>query len=116
MLNIHNDPFRTLFKAINNLYPDIKCRIQVDPAIKAPFRVFGKRLWGICGYTFWPSDGSTTEVRVSAHIPYVRAVEITAHEVAHVVAGPKAKHGDKWEEAFQAIHQECMRLTEEGSQ
>lgn len=110
MLCIANDPFETLFGAIHNLYPDVECYIQVDPNIKAPFRLFSKRMWGICGYTLFPDDGSMPEIRVSAHIPYVRVVEITAHEVAHVVAGAEAGHGPKWQQAFDAIKQEFDRL------
>lgn len=113
MLSISNDPFEILFEAINNLYPKIECDIQVDPNIKAPVRLFGKRLWGICGYTLFPDDGSMPEVRVSAHIPYVRVVEIIGHEVAHVVAGTKAGHGAEWRQAFDAIKQEFDRLTRE---
>ena len=114
MLAIYNDPFTKLFRAIENIYPEVKCRIQVDPDIKAPFRLFGKRIWGICGYTFFPDDGSTPEIRISAHIPYVRVVEIIAHEVAHVIAGAKAGHGDGWHKVFGAIKEEYTRIVEEG--
>jgi hypothetical protein len=114
VLAIYNDPFIGLFRAIENIYPEVKCRILVDPDIKAPFRLFGKRIWGICGYTFFPDDGSTPEIRVSAHIPYVRVVEIIAHEVAHVIAGTKAGHGDGWRKVFDAIREEYIRSVEEG--
>ncbi len=105
-LEIMNDPFVVLLAAVQNLYPEIECEIQLDPTIKKPFKLFGKRLWGHCGCTLFPDDGGIPQIRLSSNIPYFAVVEILAHELAHVVAGIDAGHGEEWEEAFKKIHAE----------
>lgn len=38
------------------------------------------------------------------------AVEIFAHELAHVAVGVDHEHDDAWEDAFEAIFQEYNRI------
>ncbi len=49
----------------------------------------------------------TKELRVAD------AVEILAHELAHVAVGSDEEHGKAWEEAFDAIHNEFDRIGNE---
>lgn len=105
-LKILNDPFKILLEAVQNLYPEIECEIQMDPTIRKPFKLFGKRLWGCCGYALFPNDGGIPQIRISSNIPYFAVVEVLAHELAHVVAGIDAGHGAEWEEVFINIHAE----------
>ena len=42
----------------------------------------------------------------------VDAVEVLAHELAHVAAGAKEDHGEKWTAAYDAIKAEYDRITE----
>lgn len=61
------------------------------------------------GHTCWPDAGGDPEIAIFMHTPLSGAVEVLAHELAHVVAGPDAEHGPCWETAFAAIHQEYER-------
>jgi len=64
------------------------------------------------GETFFDDDGTVT-VFVDYELQVKDAVEIFAHELAHVAAGEKAGHGEEWEKAFDAIFTEYNRIGEE---
>jgi hypothetical protein len=102
-----NDPFALVWTAFKNLYPDKECDVWYDK----------KERDENCdtvalGETFFDDDGTVT-VFVDYELQVKDAVEIFAHELAHVAAGEEAGHGEKWEKAFDAIFTEYNRIGDE---
>ena len=98
-----NDPFALVWTAFKNLYPEKDCECWFD-AVDDP-----KDADGHYGWTEWRDDGSIA-VAVDIGLPLKDAVEIFAHELAHVAAGSDVDHGKEWERAFDAIHAEYDRI------
>lgn len=98
-----NDPFALVWTAFKNLYPDKDCDCWFD-AVDDPDDNDGHY-----GWTQWNDDGTIT-VAVDIGLTLADAVEIFAHELAHVAAGSDADHGSAWECAFDAIHAEYDRI------
>ncbi len=98
-----NDPFEIVWEAFKNLYPDKDCECWFD-VLDDP-----KDKDGHYGLTQWSDDGAIT-VAVDVGLRLADAVEIFAHELAHVAVGADADHGEEWEEAFDAIHAEYDRI------
>lgn len=68
----------------------------------------------VYGITTFPADENEVPlVEISAELTVQDAVEILAHELAHVAAGIDAGHGEAWEKAFHRIHQEYLDRLEE---
>ena len=101
-----NDPFALVWSAFKNLYPDKNCECWFD-VVDDPNDVDGHY-----GWTEWHDDATIT-IAVDIGLTLSDAVEIFAHELAHVAAGSDADHGEEWENAFDAIHAEYNRLGEE---
>jgi hypothetical protein len=99
-----NDPFALVWMAFKNLYPNKECKIWYDK--KEPCENGGTV---VLGETFFEDDGTTT-VFIDYDLQVKNAVEIFAHELAHVAAGEDAAHGETWEKAFDAIFAEYNRL------
>ena len=102
-----NDPYETLIEAFENLYPDLNYRIFWVPEIKDED---GNML---CGSTFFPEDEDFAVIEISVDLKTLDAVEILAHELAHVVVSIEEGHSEKWEEVFKKIHREYARVTRE---
>lgn len=96
---IINDPVPYIFKAVNELYPDIKADIQYHPELEG------------AGCTTFPDDGTTPLIDISIKIPISAVPEILAHEFAHIV-NPKDGHGEKWEKTFDLIFNKAYELYE----
>lgn len=98
------NPIEELRLAALTVFPDLNCLVR--------FAAMPEE--GPYGETFWPADGGRTLVHVAVGIPMEAVIEVMAHELAHVAAGPDADHGPAWEEAFEQIHAAyCARaLTE----
>jgi len=107
-MKIENNPFDRIIEATLALYPETKAFIQFDPRIKHRKFVFWN--FGSCGYTTFPDDGSEPVINISTNIPFSAMAETLAHELAHVVAGQEAEHGEKWESIFAEIHKKYMEL------
>lgn len=102
-----NDPFALVWQAFKNLYPDKDCEVQWQPGIEdneLPEQGYG--------FTEFRDDGSILVV-VDASLQVSNAVEVLAHELAHVAVGIENEHGAAWETAFDAIFQEYDRIAEE---
>lgn len=68
----------------------------------------------VYGITTFPADENEVPlVEISAELTVQDAVEILAHELAHVAVGVGAGHGPKWEKAFKKIHEEYLNMMEE---
>ena len=107
-----NDPFSLLWIAFQRLYPDKKCNVWYDHKDQKDEN--GETIFG---ETFYSEDGTIT-VFVDYDLSIKDAVEILAHELAHVAVGEEAGHGEEWELAFDTIFQEYEKVSEEllGSQ
>lgn len=55
------------------------------------------------GVTIFSDDGSPPIIEVNPFIPLAHIAEIIAHELAHVIAGLEAGHGEEWDREFQKI-------------
>ena len=102
-----NDMFSMVYYAFDRLYPLKPVRIWWNANI--PNADDGAERAGL---TSWNEDG-TIDVDISAKLTVADAVEILAHELAHVAAGENEGHGEKWEQAFDAIHAEFDRIGNE---
>lgn len=102
-----NDPFVIVMQAFRNLYPSHE--FTVDWSYIDEKDDDGKPVYG---FTSFNRDG-TIEVFVSCSITVSDAVEILAHELAHVAVGVNEDHGEIWEAAFEAIFQEYNRISAE---
>ena len=105
MINpFENDPFAIVYKAFQNLYPDKKCVIYWEPR-----EIKDEEGNGYVGMTHFANDGDIT-VEISVNMFIGDAVETLAHELAHVAVGASEEHGEEWEKAFDAIHEEFERI------
>ena len=101
-----NDPFALIWMAFKRLYPDKECECWFD-VVDDPNDKDGHY-----GWTEWRDDG-TICVAVDIGLRLADAVEIFAHELAHVAVGSDADHNAEWEAAFDAIHAEYNRIGDE---
>lgn len=102
-ITVLHDPFRTVIDSAAALWPEMRCRIAWVPRAD-----IGKRAHG---QTLFPDDGGDPEILVGMHLKLEAAVDVLAHELAHVAAGPDAEHGPAWNAALSAIHGEyCRRV------
>lgn len=103
-----NDAFARVFKAFDALYPDkqftcVWARTQTDESGQHD-------VWGAT--TFF-DDGRIPMIAVDDRLMVADAVEILAHELAHVAVGVNAEHNHEWEAAFELIYQEYCRILQE---
>ena len=102
-----NDPFALVWQAFANLYPGIAVECWIEPQIRPTED--GKPVYGM---TDFGEDGSIA-VFVTSEIALIYAVEIFAHELAHAAVGASEGHGEKWQDAFDAIFKEYNRIGDE---
>lgn len=107
-MRIQNDPFKKVIQIVRRRYPKAKAEIW--------FVNGGLR--GAKGYTFFPNDGSTPRICISAELPVWGATDVLAHELAHLVLGPgpkNGKHSPKWKKTFDWIFKEfCKQSSGDG--
>lgn len=92
------DPIKIIEDIFNRLYPEKECRIDFVTELH--------KKTGAWGETCWPKDGGLPIVQIEVEIVFQGFVEILAHELAHVVAGYEAGHGEKWKSVFDKLHKE----------
>lgn len=95
-----NDPFAIVWQAFENLYPGKQDNVTVQ--------------WypmenGSYGVTNFADDG-TIDVCVDPNLNVQDAVEILAHELAHIAVGYESGHGEQWNAAFDAIQKEYYKI------
>lgn len=103
-----NDPFATVFQVFQRLYPAAECDVIWTEQLRDEE---GGVVYGMT--TFHDGDDEIPLVEISAELTVQDAVEILAHELAHVAVGVGAGHGPKWEKAFKKIHEEYLNMMEE---
>jgi len=101
-VKIRNNPFELVLQVYKDLYGNTEIDIAFDIDVKKRYLFFG--MWGYTNF-----DGKIPKVRISAHLPVYHAVEILAHELAHVRVGFEEDHNDKWEDCFSEIHAEFLK-------
>lgn len=99
-----NDMFSMVYGAFEKLFPGNDVRIWWNANI--PKAEDGEQPVGVTSF----NEDGTIDVDISAKLTVADAVEILAHELAHVAAGENEGHGKKWEQAFDAIHAEFDRI------
>lgn len=97
-----NDPFVIVWQAFKELYPDkdCKCYFGTEEDCDQEF-----------GLTHFDGDGEI-QVIINANLPVQDAVEIFAHELAHVAAGVGHDHDEVWEKAFDDIYDKYNEILE----
>lgn len=102
-----NDMFALVWSAFKKLYPDKNCEVYWEQQIHNTED--GKPAYG---FTNFADDGSVT-VFVTAGLDVRNTVEILAHELAHVAAGPEHGHDDVWQDCFDVIADEYSAIVAE---
>jgi len=105
---IFEDPFEAVLRAAAKLGAD--ARVRFVHCSELP-RLPGLRFWRRAkGVTWWPDDGSSVEVLIDAQLRrgVQGTLDILAHELAHVIAGPEDDHGPAWAAAYEAIYRLCL--------
>jgi hypothetical protein len=101
-----NDPFATVWEAFHNLWPNAECTIAWDGDIHDEDN---EPVWGVTEFV----DGDIPQIAINPSLEVWDAVEVLAHELAHVAVGIEAGHGESWWGAFDAIRQEYERIMRE---
>ena len=104
-----NDMLSIVKQAFDNLYPGKTVEIWWNLAIPQPEK---GRVCGITSFCETPSGAGIVLIDIDPTLRVVDAVEVLAHELAHVAAGEQEDHGDKWAAAYDAIKAEYDRITE----
>ena len=99
-MRIINDPFNTLYEVIDELYPDLDCDVQYSEELNIDGNTYGVAIF--------PQDGSKPLIELDPNQSVLDVLEVIAHEVAHVIAGLEADHGEKWEREFTKIHEKFL--------
>lgn len=102
-----NDPFALIAKAFENLYPGKTYTAYWDGEIRDTES--GDEAFGL---TDFGDDGSVA-VFVKPSLKVSDAIEIFAHELAHVAVGADHGHDAAWEDTFDEIFTEYNRIGEE---
>ena len=99
-----NIMFSVVYEAFKRLYPGKSCSCYWD-VIEGDD---GERRYGATAFM----DGEAV-VFVDVGLSVVNAVEIFAHELAHVAVGDIEGHGEAWENAFEAIYNKYEEVSDE---
>lgn len=102
-----NDPFLMVWRAFKNLYPDKNCNCFWEPNIRN-----NEKDEECCGLTDFDVETGEVSVFIKPSLSVFDAVEIFAHELAHVAVGVEHDHDDAWEKAFEDIFIEYNRIGE----
>ena len=101
----NNDPFYIVYTATKNLYPkeiEKVSGIYWYPNLEDE----GNKVYGITDFL----NDNKVVIYIDPQLSVENAVEILAHELAHVVAGVENEHNKKWEEVFENIHKEYEKI------
>lgn len=102
-----NDMFAIVWQAFKNLYPDKDCQVYWEPQIRD--EEDGKPVYGLTDF----EDDGTVSVFVKPSLEAADAVEILAHELAHVAVGIEHDHDEVWQKVFDKIFDEYNRIGEQ---
>jgi hypothetical protein len=97
------DPFKCVIEAYEALY-NKPCLVQFVPF---------EETQGAWGFTeFFDDPSEMPIVNINVECPVRAALEVLAHELAHVEAdtGCADAHGPEWQKAFEAIHSKYVEI------
>ena len=97
----YNDPFCILDNIFRELWPEKEYRAKWVASIKDENGV------DMCGVTEFVPE-YVPVISVSGKLDILDAMEIFAHELAHVAVGIDSEHGAEWEAAFELLHARYM--------
>jgi len=98
------DPFKIVIEAFEKLHPNKNADVVYCEGMYKEVKAYGE--------TFLPDIGGNLVISIDTITPINGAVEVLAHELAHVAAGIDAGHGEAWEAEFEAINQEYTRIAD----
>lgn len=102
------DPFAWVYEAYRAVFADApQCIVLWDEVVDEA----GEEMYG--STTFPDNDNEMIVVRVNPNIPVYGAVEVLAHELAHIAVGASGGHGEQWVKAFDRIQQQYVKMSEE---
>ena len=102
-----NDALAMVWKAFKNLHPDKEC-VCLLSVLNEETRDEG----GPYGFTQFNDDGSVV-VAISISLTLYNAIEVFAHELAHVAVGEAHEHDEAWDKEFDRILAEYNRIGQE---
>lgn len=101
---IRNDPFKVVFKAFNEMYPDKVAFVQFDQSLD-----MSKNEFGYCDF----NGGGVTNAIIIGINPKVTiedSIELLCHELAHLAVGFEANHNEVWDNAFTKLVDRTQEL------
>lgn len=98
-----NSPFDILDKAFRNLYPNKEYVAYVLAEVEDED---GERAYGFTRF----EEGKIPIIAISAELRIKDAIEIFAHELAHVAVGEEEGHGEQWNFQFDRLCEEYERI------
>ena len=105
-INVRFNPFDLIIEITKELWPDLDCDIYFADVGEFD----GDKAYGVTCF----NDSGTAEIAINPRTPIEGAVEILAHELAHVVAGEAVEaHGEEWQSAFELINEKYNCVVEE---
>jgi predicted SprT family Zn-dependent metalloprotease len=96
LLTISNDPFKVVFRAFEEFYPDKQAFVQFDQTLNKRKKEYGYTHFDT-GLIDMPIVGINPKLTVED------SIEILAHELAHVAVGYEADHNEEFEIVFKKI-------------
>lgn len=101
-----SDPISAVIQA----YKDISGKDR-EVYIKYSTGMWNFFRWGKWGTTFFPDDESLPIViQINVNLKIKHAIEIIAHELAHVIVGIDAGHSIEFEKTFCAIRDKAIEI------
>lgn len=103
-MKIVNNPIDLLLSGFEKEYPDAAKKINKI--------AFGEVDEGFA-MTVFDDDGGANiilspTIKDGAEITFLIATELLAHELAHIIAGAEAEHGEVWEKHFDRLYELYM--------
>lgn len=99
----YSDPVTELLKIFEKRYPDKNATLVLAGDAE-------KR--GNLGETYFGDDGKVfIQINIEQTLPQI--LDIVAHELAHLAAGPEEDHGDKWQGIYDWLFNEWDSHIEE---
>ena len=108
MLSFDLNPFDALIQIFQEKYPEINAEIFFASDIEKHTEP------GVHGVTNFPDDGTEPFILISTKISVESAIEVLAHELAHLAIGPdtEQEHCKNWESVFNWLHEQyCHRIS-----
>jgi len=109
-LTFKNDPFALVLFVHEKLHPG-----KEPKAIYWVTEFKDEEGNDVFGATEFDDETHEPTVLINAGISVVDAVEILAHELAHIAVGIEADHGEEWEKAFDNIFKEYNSIAEKAT-